>query len=239
MSVRSFHFSGKRRVVAAILASITLAAVVAAVLVTSFHTKPAFGASAGLCTPNAPVCTENGNAAYAMFDNVSSDGCIYTEVDVQPVTDLAQPGSNGYQSAMVFITKYDSCNNMEIEQGTNEFAPSAQAAFNGTLTFGENLSTGSMVGTAPIYDVNTGNLLYTTSINMTWQGYGATTKSLDSEHFFSQNIVMNMHINGSSRTAEASGTVTDETGSNVITGPTLNAALFNMTGSQVEVFLPN
>lgn len=238
MSASLFHFSGKRRAVAAVLATVSLVAVVSGVLFMNFHTKTAHGAGAGICTPNTPICTENGNSAFATFDNVSSDGCIFSQVAVQPSTNLSQPGSNTSQSAFVFISKYDQCNDVQIEEGTNDAPGIVYPPFTGTIAFGPNLSTGSLNGTAPIYDLNTGALLYTATINVTWQGYGSTTRNLDNEHFFGQGIVMNMHIQGTSRNAEASGTFTDETGSNVITGPTLNAMMFDSTGSQVIIFQP-
>ncbi len=236
MSVSQFHFSGKRRAVAAVLAAVTLVAVVTTVLFMSFHTKTAFGAGAGLCTPNTPVCTERGGSAMATFDNVSTDGCILTQVSANPTTSLSQPGNNGSQSVFLFISKYDQCNNVQIEEGTNDNPANGETPFTGTIDFGPNLSTGSLNGTAPIYDLNSGELLYTATINVTWQGYGSTTTRLDNEHFFSQNVVMNLNIHGTSRNAEASGTFTDETGSNVITGPTLNAELFDGNGTQVMIF---
>jgi hypothetical protein len=49
---------------------------------------------------------------------------------------------------------------------------------------------------------------------------------------------MNMHIHGTSRNAEASGTFTNEKGTNAATEPTLNTVMFNSHGSQVIFFNP-
>jgi hypothetical protein len=238
MSLRTFRFSGKQRLLAVGATIVALVAVATVVLFMSLHTKTAFGSAtgAGICTPNTPICTENGASAFAIFDNISSDGCIYTQVVVEPTSSLSYPGSNASQSVFVFISKYDQCNSVQLEAGTNNNLATGYPEFTGAIEFGANMSTGSVNGTAPIYDQYTGALLYTASINVTWQGYGSTTRNIDNEHFFSQDTIMNLHINGVSRNAKASGMFTDETGSNVITGPTLHAVLFDSTGSQVLIF---
>lgn len=238
MSLSTFRFTGKRRLLAIGATVVALVAVTAVVLFMSLHTKTAFGSAtgAGLCTPNTPICTMNGASAFAIFDNISNDGCIYTQVVVEPGSSVSRPGSNATQSAFVFISKYDQCNNVQLEAGTNDNLAIGYPEFTGAIEFGANLSTGSVIGTAPMYDQYTGALLYTASINVTWQGYGSTTRNIDNEHFFSQNTIMNLHINGASRNAKASGTFTDETGSNVITQPTLHAVLFDSTGSQILIF---
>lgn len=238
MSLSTVRFTGKRRLLAIGATVVALVAVVTVVLFMSLHTKTAFGSAtgAGLCTPNTPICTMNGASAYAVFDNISSDGCIYTQVVVEPGSSVSRPGSNASQSVFLFISKYNQCTGVQTQFGANYSPAAAHPEFTGAIEFGANMSTGLVNGSAPIYDQSTGALLYTASINVTWQGYGSTTRNIDNEHFFSQNTIMNLHINGASRNAKASGTFTDETGSNVITQPTLHAVLFDSTGSQILIF---
>lgn len=236
MALHTSYFSGKRRLVAIGLAVAALAGVVAAVAFMSFHTRTAYGAGNGLCSPNAPVCAENGNSAYATFDNVSSDGCIYTRAAIQPTMNLSHPDGTTSQSVLVFISKYDQCNNTQIETGNNFNPMTGNPDFTGTVQFGANMSTVSINGTAPIYDNTMGTLLFTTAINMTWQGYGPTTQNIESDHFHAPGLIMNLHITGTSRNAEASGTFSDETGTNIATGPTLNAVIFDSSGSEVSIF---
>ncbi|HEY1389817.1 MAG TPA: hypothetical protein VGF38_14855 [Ktedonobacterales bacterium] len=243
MSISAFRFSGKRRLITVILAAVALITVIAVVAFNASHTKTAYGAGnghgAGICSPNSPVCTDKGNSAFAVFDHVSSDGCIFTQVSVQPTTNLSHPGGNDSQSVFVFISKYDQCNDVQLEAGGNSNPTTgADPEFTGTIDFGANLSTGTLTGTAPIYDNTTGDLLFTATINVTWNGYGPTTEEIESDHFHSPGEIMNMHIHGTSRNAEAAGTFTDETGTNVITEPTLNAVMFDSKGSQIIIFRP-
>src|SRR5689334_16432904 len=86
VSMSAFRFSGKRRLITVVLAAVVLITLIAVVAFNIFHTRTAFGAgnSGGLCSPNAPVCTINGNSAYADFTSVSSDGCITTDVALEP-----------------------------------------------------------------------------------------------------------------------------------------------------------
>ena len=72
-----------------------------------------------------------------------------------------------------------------------------------------------------------------------WQGYGSTTTNLDSEHCFSHTSVRILRINDTSRKPRHSDSFTNETGANMITALSHNAAMFNSTGSQVMIFLSN
>jgi hypothetical protein len=89
-----------------------------------------------------------------------------------------------------------------------------------------------------LYDVNTGDLLFTANIDVSWQSNGPTTHNKDNEHFKSPGMIVNTNIHGTSRPAIASGTFTDETGANAAAEPTSNAALFDSHGSQVIISKP-
>ncbi len=151
MSIRAFHLSGKHRLMAAIFASITLTAVIAVLAFTAFHAKTAFGAGigSGLCSPNAPVCTINGNGAHADFSSVSSDGCIATDVDIEPTQSFTNPGHTTDNFALVFISKYDQCNNVQLELGANFDPTTGNPDFTGTIQFGSDLTSATVTGTAP------------------------------------------------------------------------------------------
>jgi hypothetical protein len=138
----------------------------------------------------------------------------------------------------VFISKYDQCNNVQLELGANFDPTTGNPDFTGTIQYGNDLTSAAVTGTAPLYDVNTGDLLFTANIDVTWQGNGPKTHNSDNEHFHSPGMIVNTNIHGTSRPAVASGTFTDETGANAATSPTSNAALFDSHGSQVIITKP-
>ena len=150
----------------------------------------------------------------------------------------------------IYLQQYDGCNNVPVlyasNQGPNSFMPD----FTGTLKFGSNLSSATVIGTAPMYgqtfsnDASTntgtggggGGFLFTSTINVTFTGYGSTTKSVDSQHFHGQGEILNTHFNGDNRDAEATGTVTDGSGNNLAATPTLNASLSDSNSGTVDIF---
>jgi hypothetical protein len=240
MSISTFRLSGKRRLIIVVFAAVVLITLIAVVAFNIFHTRTAYGAGngGGLCSPNAPVCTINGNSAYADFTSVSSDGCITTDVALEPTQSFSNPGRTTDQFVLVFFSKYDQCNDVQVELGANFDPNTGDPVFTGTSQFGNNLSSATATGTAPIYDVNTGDLLFTANIDVAWQVSGSTSHNKDNEHFKSPGIIVNTNIHGTSRPAVASGIFTDETGANAAAEPTSNAALFDSHGSQVIITKP-
>ncbi len=240
MSVHAFHLAGKRRIIAISItvASLIVVATLTAALVIGTRTAHGNPVSSGLCSPNAPVCTLNGNSAHADFSSVSSDGCITTDVDIESTGSFTNPGHMTDNFALVFISKYDQCNNVQLELGANFDPITGQADFTGAIQYGNDLTSAAMTGTAPLYDVNTGALLFTANIDVTWQRTGAVTHNNDVEIFHSPTINVTTNIHGANAPAVASGSFTDETGANAATSPTSNAALFDSHGSQVIITKP-
>ena len=240
MSTRGFSLAGNRRLVLVGLALFAMVAVVAVLLVavSPFGTRVAHGSGTGGggCFPTSgPACQFKGNDANAFFGGVSSDGCIFTEAFIHPMASLTRPGNITSQAVFISIDKFDECQGIGLESASNFDPNTFLPDFTGTIQFGTNLSTASVVGTAPMFDGFTGAQLFTTTINVTWKGYGSTTKSIDSSHFHGFGFIMSTHFNGDSRSAEASGTFTDETGANLATPPTLNASLAYAKSGTVSI----
>jgi hypothetical protein len=222
------------------LTLVGLAAVVGVlfVAVSPFGARVAHGSGSGgggCISTTGPVCHLKSANAIANFDSISSDGCSFTFASVQPFSSLTRPGGVTSQAVFVDINKFDNCQGIILENASNFDPSTGQPDFTGTIQFGTKLSTASVVGTAPMFDSDTGALLFTTTINVTWQGFGATSTFIDSTHSRSPGFIVNTHSNGSNRTAEASGTFTDETGANLATPPTLSAELFDSSGGTVQV----
>lgn len=240
MSPRTFRLP-RRRLVVAGLALAAIAVMVAVITVTtlSFGARIAHGGGTGgggCISTTTPVCTFKSNSAFVDFGTVSSDGCTFIDASVSPFQSLSRPGSTDTSSVLVSISKYNGCTGMQTEMASNIDPTTFTPDFTGSMQFGGNLSSATVTGSAPMYDYLTGALLFTTTINVVWQGYGPSTHNIDSEHSHGPGFVFSTHFNGTSRSAEASGTVTDETGTNLVATPTIFADLDNASGGTLQMF---
>jgi uncharacterized protein YodC (DUF2158 family) len=242
MFTRAFNLSGKRRLVAVGLSLLGLTAVAAILAVTflAFNTHPAFGSGSGggggCYSTSGPVCTFKGNQAYVDFSSVSADGCIFTDTYVSTYENLQNPGHVASQAVYVSMSQWDNCNE-QLLWGVDNFDPNSyMPTFTGTVQYGSQLSSATINGTAPLYDYFTGAQVFTTTINVTLKGYGPTSTSMNVSQYRSPGFVMSTHFTGSSRAAEASGVITDQSGNNLATPATLNANLNNDSGGTVQLF---
>lgn len=240
MSARGFSLTGHRQLVLVGLAVVGLAAVVAVlvVAVAPFGARVAHGSGSGgggCISTTGPVCHFTSTNAFATFASVSSDGCIFTFASVQPFASLTRPSNVTSQAVMVTINAFDNCQGITLENASNFDPSTGQSDFTGTIQFGTKLSTATVVGTAPMFDATSGVLLFTTTIHVTWQGFGATTTFISNSHSRSPGFIMDTHFSGDTRMAAASGTLTDETGANLATPATLNAQLGNAKSGTVQI----
>jgi hypothetical protein len=253
MSMRMISLRGKRRWVAGLLAlaGVTAAVAVLATAFLSAHSRIAFGSSSGPggCFSTAgPVCTFKDKSAFVDFGSVSGSssvnsssggggggGCIFTDASIQPMQNLSRPGHSASQAVFVSISEFDACTGMELV-GVSNFDPNTGAPdFTGAIQFGPDLSTAVVNGTAPMFDFITGAQVFTTTINVTWQGFGPTATSIESFHIRAPGFILHSRFNGTSRAAEASGTFTDGTGANLASSPTPDASLQNASGGTVQI----
>jgi hypothetical protein len=229
-----------------------LAVLVVTLLFLNTRTALGSGTGPGGCAPtNGQHCTVKGDSAFVDFSTFSSDGCTFTDANIEPFASLSQPGHVAAQSVYIFISQYNACTGTQLLFASNQDPNTFMPDFTGTVHFGSGLSSATITGTAPMYGQSStgssvsrysgtggggGTLLFTTTVNVTLTGYGATTKSVDSQHFHGQGAILNMHFNGSSRNAEGTGTVTDASGNNLAATPTLNANLSDSSSGTVDIF---
>lgn len=235
MFTRVSRLSGKWRLVAA---GLTAVVVILAIGLVAFNARPAFGSGSGgggCFSTTGPSCTFKSNNAFADFGSVSADGCIFTDVFVESFASLTSPGRTATQSVVVSVSKFDNCQGGLVIENASNFDPSTGSpVFNGTFQFGSKLDTAAINGSAPLFDVFTGAQVFTSTITVSWQGYGPTSKFIETTHARQPGFMMNSHFTGNSRAAAASGVVTDETGANLATPPTLNANLVDSSGGTVQ-----
>jgi hypothetical protein len=259
MFARTFYSSGKRRLALVALSSVVVAALVAGlgitVLALGAHT--AFGSSSGgggCFSTGGPVCTYKDHTGYADFGSVSPDGCLFTDAFVQPFENLTSPGHNASQSVYVNINVWNYCTSATGgTSGTSGFSSCGGGcggyvssvsnvdpvtgipAFTGTVQFGTQLSSATVNGTATMFDNFTGAQVFTSTINLSWHAYGPSSTFIDSSHYRAPGFLLNTHSHGTSSAAAASGTFTDQSGTNLATPATLNASLNNDSGGQVQL----
>jgi hypothetical protein len=227
---------------ARLLATGAVVSLVAVAALVAFVVLPSAGRTAHAATPNSsmgggcfsptgPACTFKDNSADAYFQSFSSDGCTLTDASINGFQNLTRPGNMTTQFAFVSMEEVDICNNFNL------LKEAFNRDFTGTVQVGANLSTATVTGTATMIDF-VSNTTFTATINVTWQGFGPTTRTIDSSHYHAPGFIVNSHFNGTSRVAEASGTLSDGT-SNFAASPTLlYTELLDSTGGTVQITGP-
>jgi len=226
MLTRTIRPFGRRQLVAVALAGAILVAVTVLVAAgVNIRTAAGAGGGGGCFVTNGPVCTFRDHVAFADFSSVSPDKCTFTDAFVNPFESLTIPGKVATTSVFVSVTEFN-CLTGAFVNTTNIDPSTFMPDFNGTVQFGTKLDSAAIVGSAPMFDANTGLQLFTSTVNVAWQGFGPTSSFIDSSHFRSPTFMVNSHFMGVSRMAIASGVITDGT-SNLATAPTLQADLEN------------
>ena len=235
MSISLLHRAVSRRGIAAILVTL-----VCLVLAAAFGVRTALGSggAGGLCQPTggSPVCTVRAHNAFADFQSVSADGCIFSDTSVQAFESMARPGQGTGLAVFVFTSSFDNCTGQMVDSVSNIDPSTGNPLFTGTASFSTPLSTASVSGSAPMFD-GTGTQTFTSTVNVSWQAFGPTTTFIDSTHSFIPGVYVTMsHSNASTRGAIASGVVTDALQNNAAATPTLNALVQNAISGSVLVF---
>lgn len=239
MFKRASAMTGKQRLVAVGLSALGLTALIAVLAVTfvALNARTAFGSGTGgggCISTTGPRCNFTGNQAFTDFSSASTDGCTYTDANVQVFDNLTRPGGVTTSQVMVFINVYDNCTGQQLVSAAN-FDPNTGApVFNGTLSFGSKLSSATVNGTAPMYDY-VSNTTFTSTVNLTFQGYGPTSQFTDNSTFRSPGFMSKSNFKGTSRSAEASGTLTDASNNNLAAAPSLYASINNNSGGTLQI----
>jgi hypothetical protein len=169
------------------------------------------------------------------FGSVSADECVFTDVFVSAFNSVTAPNRVATKTVFVFMTKFDNCSGATPLSASNIDPTTGNPLFNGDFQTETNLNGGSISGSAPMFDSLTGAQSFTSTINVTFKGYGPTSTFIDSSHMRMAGFLMNNHFHGTSRAAEASGVVTDDTGSNLAAVPTLYASMQNSSSGTVQL----
>lgn len=196
------------------------------------------GGGGGLCQPTGPVCTTKAHNAFADFEGVAADGCTFVDASVQAFEALTEPGHTTGTFVFVIMSEYNNCTNTFIAAASNVDPndPNAVPAFNGTAQFSTPLGSASVVGTATMFDDTGVAAPWTSTINITWHGYGPTTTYIDTFHARTpgQFLILS-HTHSTSQNAETTGVISDQAGNNLASVPTLDALIQNATDGSVTI----
>ncbi|HWQ13754.1 MAG TPA: hypothetical protein VNL77_13205 [Roseiflexaceae bacterium] len=178
---------------------LTLAAVFALALLS--FTSPA-PAQAG------DVFRFKGQSASAFFSSTDPTGCVFTDVFVFASDDALQspPGPGGAASgAGITIFQFDVCTGTPLLDASG-FSSLAPADFQVSA----RLNTATLNTTIEVFPFGPyPSPSFPVTINLTWTGTGALSRENSHFHFQSEGFMVNTHFNGSFRSAEASGSVSD------------------------------
>ena len=176
-------------------ATIKLLAVLALVLATfSQHSS----ASAG---DNFKFRGNFADAGFSMFDET---GCVGTFVGVFANEGKFQsppgPGSSSVFADM-YIDQYDFCNEISLMS-----AFGGTSLGNGAFQINRDLNSAALNATIPVFDLVSGTG-FDVSVNLVWTGIGALSRGTFHSHNKSPGCVINERFTGSSRFAQATGSV--------------------------------
>ena len=161
----------------------------------------ASGGGGGCVSTTGPVCTFKGNTAVVDFFLSSPDGCVQTSgfIEVaQNVTHNPPDPTVSGNTAFVSVFQDNFC--------TGTFLDGSGQASGVNFQADKDLNSASLNDSIPVVDFNTGNT-FTLTVNLTWQGVGAVSKLVDSNHFRTQGTIINSHFSGTNRAANVSGTL--------------------------------
>jgi hypothetical protein len=164
-----------------------------------------------------------GESVNAFFTN--TDGCIETSVFVAATQGASQspPGPGSPVSQVVlFISQFDLCAGERLVSAESvSTVPEADfqvAKMLGQATLNTTVTVTDFASDPPAsFDV---------FIDLTWTGVGALSRQSNNSHFKSPGCIIHNRFHGTSRTAEASGSVSDGT-MNYTPGPSVEAFIMS------------
>lgn len=235
--------SQARRMSLAILGGVGSLAVIAAIAISLLSGTAEVahgngtGSGGGGCFTNGatPVCTWKGLSSFAEFDSIDSTGCIINTAVVEQFATVYSPGRANTLFVIVALGTFDRCKQTTISTVSNFNQGTGLQDFTGTAQVGSRLMSASVNGSAQMYDDATGTPVFTSTVNVTWSGYGAATISIESNHYRDAGLVVNERFNGSTMSATASGVISDASGANAAVGTTLAASLSNASSGTVQL----
>jgi hypothetical protein len=206
--------------------TIKLLAVIALVLVAfGQHSTASAGGGAG------GIDYFKSKGANALFSSTDPSGCIVTDVFVFAGEEVFQspPGPrSAAPRASLFISQYDFCTGTQL-LAADGFALLADS----DLQVSSKLESATLNATVNVFDFVSGTS-FDVFVDLTWTGIGPLSRQNSHSHFHSPGCTFNNHSNGTFRSAEASGSVSDGA-TNFTPEPSLGIDIFSVKGGSVTI----
>jgi hypothetical protein len=164
----------------------------------------------------------------ATFSSSSPDGCVRTDVFVAAV-EVKNQGNAAQQSpfAALSLSEFNNCTNTQL------LSADGQANTAG-FQFDRQLRTATLITTLPVTDF-VSNTTFNVALDLSWTGTGDVVRQTGhTSHSRSPGFNVYVHSNGTSRTAIASGTVSDGT-TNFTPSATTDASIAFITIGRIEI----
>lgn len=203
---------------------------------------PVNGGASGTVTSSGPSihCSLKGNAAEVSFQQTDSTGCIVTGIEVMASESVTRTTTSGAieTGPYLFVSEYQydlytSAACSSPSSLLSVWGESTDVSYSGDAGLGNARVSGTL--TLSGVDWATGNnvSLSDVPVDVTWKGVGPSTRSIDSSHWRSPDIIVSTHYNAATRTALASGTLTID-GTNYASGATVGS-LSEVDSGQLDI----
>lgn len=172
-----------------------------------------------------------GKGVEAYFSSTDPSGCIVTQVYIFANEGIFQSPPGGGSSTTgisLNISQYDYCT------GTQLFSPGPTSPFTvPDLQVDRKLNSATLNATVEVYNF-VSDTWVDFFVNLTWTGIGPLSRESSHFHFHSPGCNINSRFKGTSRFAEASGSVSDGT-TNFTPAPTIDARIFSAKSGDLSV----
>jgi hypothetical protein len=179
----------------------------------------------------AEIFKFRGKGVEAFFSSADPSGCIVTEVYAfanEGVFQSPPSGGSPTTGISINISQYDYCT------GTQLFAPGPTSPFTvPDLQVDRKLNSATLNATVEIYNFVSGTWV-DFFVNLTWAGIGPLSREGSHSNFHSPGCIINSRFKGTSRFAEASGSVSDGT-TNFTPAPSVDARIFSARSGDLFV----
>jgi hypothetical protein len=217
--------------ISAVVGVVAIAAVVATLMLMPALSNPvhASGSGGGGCFPtDGHVCTFKGETGFATFQSTTS--CTVTNIFVFANANFEHSGATTTQTFAILNLStqvYNSCTLSFSYGNGQDFNPTVQSTSN-VLT-----AQGSVDVLTYNPDGTTSTTTYT--VDLTWKGFGRSTRQVESTHFQSAGFITQSHFTGTTRSALVTGTLSDGTTNFAGSSSTLGESLSADSGTFVII----
>jgi hypothetical protein len=146
----------------------------------------------------------SGDSAQATFHSVDSTGCIVTDTFVSAsVGEVHTPpgGPAEVHAASVGISQFDQCRGLLLMSAVG-------STESDSFSFANDMSTASLTAMMPVDEFVSGTSFWV-QVTIAWTGSGDSVHQVNNTHVRFPGFNAKTHFNGTSRQAQASGTVSD------------------------------